>query len=364
MTNISRRMTMGCLLLTLFLAQSLGSFAEVKLYMEDFTIASGETKEVSLILDNDKEATVLQATLVLPNGLTYVDQSAALVTSRVKGRAAEVQAQVNGNELVIVETDGTIAAGQGAVITFQLQRSAGLVDGDHVITIKDIAVSDASGDSQLNTIEQTTINVKALGIADCSFAAAEESVEINVGDEYQVDITLTNDGVTNLSALQGKLTLPEGMVIVDGEDGKFIYTDRIPSKAEFKFNEADGYTSFVLSSSSNLTITGTEGVIFSFKVKSDVALESTIKLEDLRVAATTGQSAKLDDVVINIKVKQLYTIGDVDGDGKINTADASAILMHLVGNTPENFIEAAADVDGDGKINTADASAILQMLVQ
>ena len=327
--NISRRMTMGCLLLTLFLAKSLGSSAEVKLFMEDFAIANGETKEVSLMLTNDKEATVLQAEIALPAGLTYVDGSACK-TDRVKGRGTTVQASTATGKLVIVETDGTIAAGDGAVITFQLTRSGGLLDGDYVVPITDIVVSDTDA-NQLNTQEQTTVNVKALGLDDCVFAVVEESAEVNVGEEYQVDITLTNEGVTNLSALQGKLTLPDGLQIVDGEDGKFIYADRTPSPLEFKFQEYEGYTTFLLSSSSNKLITGTDGVIFSFKVKSDAPLESTIKLEDLRVGAVTGQSALLDDVVINIKVKQTYIPGDVNGDGEVNEVDAQQILDVAVG---------------------------------
>jgi len=54
----------------------------------------------------------------------------------------------------------------------------------------------------------------------------------------------------------------------------------------------------------------------------------------------------------------------VNGDGKINTVDASYILMYLVGNVPADFVEAAADVDGNGIINTLDATAILKKLVE
>ena len=57
-------------------------------------------------------------------------------------------------------------------------------------------------------------------------------------------------------------------------------------------------------------------------------------------------------------------LGDVNGDGKINTVDASYILMYLVGNVPDDFVEAAADVDGNGIINTLDATAILKKLVE
>ena len=267
--------------------------------MEDFTIASGETKEVSLLLDNDKEATVLQATLALPNGLNYVDDSVQK-TSRIKGRGAEVQASTTTGKLVIVETDGTIAAGEGAIITFKVTANDNLTEGPHTINLTEIVVSDANGD-QLNTEESNTTKVTMLGLGYCEFTAPE-SIEIAVNQEYQVDVTLNNDGVTNLAAFQGKLTLPEGLEIVPGEDGKFIYSERIPAKSEFKFQEYEGYTSFVLSSSQNYQISGINGVIFSFKVKAAATLAETseITLTDLYVATDKGKSRKCDNVTISV----------------------------------------------------------------
>jgi hypothetical protein len=300
-TNISKRMAQCSLMLILFLAQSVVSSAQVKLYMEDFAIANGETKTVSLILDNDKEATVLQAKIDLPYGLEYVDESVAK-TDRFQRGSGTVQVSEITDPLVIVETGGTIAAGEGAVITFQVTRTTP-IDGDFVISLSELIVSDADG-NQLNTEEEMEVNVKFLGLQDCKFAAVQNSVEMMEDDEFQFDITLTNEGVSNLTAFQGKLTLPEGLEIVPGEDGQFIYSDRTPSPLQFTFKEFDGYTTFVLSSSSQITkITGTSGTIFSFKVKATKTIESgVIKLEDLYVSAETGQSAKCEDVNIDIKV--------------------------------------------------------------
>lgn len=64
-------------MLMLFLVQSVAASAETKLYMENFSIANGETMEVALLLNNDKAATALQAKIDLPNGLQYVDGSIA-----------------------------------------------------------------------------------------------------------------------------------------------------------------------------------------------------------------------------------------------------------------------------------------------
>ena len=297
-TTIRKRMTKGLLLMMLFLAQSVVSSAQVKLYMEDFTISSGEWKQVSLLLDNNQTATQMQVEITLPNGMSY-DYGSAAKTSRVKGRGATVQASMNGQKLIIVETGGTIEPGSGEVITFTVHDN-NLSVGDHTMTLSNIIISDPNGD-QLNQEETNTVTVKKLGLEDCFFAGPE-SIDVTVGKEYQVDITLTNEGIYNLSGLQGKLALPAGLEIVPGEDGKFIYSYRTPAPLEFTFKEYEGYTSFVLSSSDNTLINGRSGVIFSFKVKADVSLaeNTTILLSDLHVAATSGLSANVPNVEIKV----------------------------------------------------------------
>lgn len=57
------------------------------------------------------------------------------------------------------------------------------------------------------------------------------------------------------------------------------------------------------------------------------------------------------------------TVGDVNSDGKINSADALGILQHTVGSKPKNFNKDVADINSDGKINSSDALVVLQIAV-
>ena len=290
----------SCLLLVVLLLTQ-ASFADTKLYLEDFTIASGETKEVSLILENDAPATALQVSIDLPTELSYIENSVQK-TDRVKGRGAVVQASASTGKLVIVETDGTIAAGEGAIITFKVQAGDDLDGGTKPVELSNIIVSDANGD-QLNENESYTATAKYLGL-DCKFTAPE-SLEVSVGKEYQVDVTMTN--VQSLTAFQGTLTLPEGLEIVvpdtDEPSELFIYSDRIPMTNQFKFQKGESSISFVLSSTMNSEIVGNDGVIFSFKVKATEVLaeESEISLTNMYVARTTGKSQLCDPVTISVK---------------------------------------------------------------
>jgi uncharacterized protein YkwD len=60
-----------------------------------------------------------------------------------------------------------------------------------------------------------------------------------------------------------------------------------------------------------------------------------------------------------------YVQGDVNGDGKVNAADAVLVLKHTVSSvagTPllGGYALTSADVTGDGKVNAADAIIILR----
>lgn len=55
--------------------------------------------------------------------------------------------------------------------------------------------------------------------------------------------------------------------------------------------------------------------------------------------------------------------GDVNGDGMLNLTDASWIVRHYVGCTPEGFNVKIADVNEDGSINLSDAQKVVRIFV-
>ena len=56
-------------------------------------------------------------------------------------------------------------------------------------------------------------------------------------------------------------------------------------------------------------------------------------------------------------------LGDANGDGSVDIADAVCIVNHVVGKPNTTFIEAAADANGDGDIDIADAVHIVNYVV-
>ena len=53
--------------------------------------------------------------------------------------------------------------------------------------------------------------------------------------------------------------------------------------------------------------------------------------------------------------------GDVNGDGKINVSDVTALVNMILGTIPKN--EAVADINGDGKVNVSDVTALVNLIL-
>jgi uncharacterized protein (DUF2141 family) len=69
--------------------------------------------------------------------------------------------------------------------------------------------------------------------------------------------------------------------------------------------------------------------------------------------------------VASFKYYAPYTLGDVNGDGTIDVADATMVLNHIVKNitlTGNDFL--AADVTNDGTIDVSDAAKLLNFIVK
>ena len=102
-------------------------------------------------------------------------------------------------------------------------------------------------------------------------------------------------------------------------------------------------------------------LILQFKVKpgieaGDYPITLSYDAEDIYDTALNNVSFDIINGVISVKNR---IPGDVSGDGKVNTKDATLILQYLVG-TYTDIDKITADVTGDGKVNSKDATVIIQ----
>ena len=82
-----------------------------------------------------------------------------------------------------------------------------------------------------------------------------------------------------------------------------------------------------------------------------------------------GLNFEANGIVGDIKNPYVITLqnpvilGDVNGDGKVDAADAVAVANYIVGQPPATFVKTAADVNNDGNITISDAVGIVNMIM-
>ena len=65
----------------------------------------------------------------------------------------------------------------------------------------------------------------------------------------------------------------------------------------------------------------------------------------------------------NVSMVRLVEVGDVDGSGGLDADDVSKLVLHLLGQTPDGFVESAADVDGNGVVDISDVTKLIEKVL-
>ncbi len=101
-----------------------------RLYIEDLSISAGETRTVSIMLDNETAYTAFQTDLYLPAGLTVEQEDGDFIfdlTSR-KGRDHNIATQVQSDGAIRImsysPTIKTYSGNSGALVTFNVTATA------------------------------------------------------------------------------------------------------------------------------------------------------------------------------------------------------------------------------------------------
>jgi hypothetical protein len=107
---------------------------------EGITLASGETRRVSILLDNEMGYNAFQLDINLPDGLTA---SNLQVTDRAAGHAFDVNTLLNGNIRALCYSPAlTVINGhEGALLTFDV-TAAGDVNGDILVNGIELVTAD------------------------------------------------------------------------------------------------------------------------------------------------------------------------------------------------------------------------------
>lgn len=121
-----------------------------RFYIEDFSISAGETRTVSIMLDNETEYTAFQTDLYLPAGLTVEQEDGDYIfdlTDR-KGRDHNIASQVQADGAIRImsysPTIKTYSGNSGALVTFNV-TATGEFGGSATIELKNTLFTTKNG---------------------------------------------------------------------------------------------------------------------------------------------------------------------------------------------------------------------------
>ena len=196
---------------------------------------------------------------------------------------------------------------------------------------------------------------------------------------FTTDVRLVNDGLTWLSvSLENKkdilgfqfdLTLPSGIVVYTGDDGKLVSKlgNRCSGFTQTFTYIGDNKYRVTCLSMQGTAITGHDGELMRISLTSDREVEPgdyDIMLSNIQLTTTEGTATvTIYPENYNSKLTMLnYALGDVDGNGSITVTDAVMVVQHILYKTPSNFIPETADVNTDGSVNVGDVVSILDLI--
>ena len=200
-----------------------------------------------------------------------------------------------------------------------------------------------------------------------AYSPTDEEITINKSEEVEMSIGLDND--EDIIMVEFYLQLPEGVSIVEDEDGYYVADlNRARSNRHILdvTMSSNGMCHFLCYSNNNNALKGNSGELISIGLTCDDSVVPGTyqgRITNLTLADSNLAGISLDDVVFDIVVTD-YMLGDVNGDGHINGLDVIETVNCIMDQPSDSFIRYAADIDKNGTINGMDLVEIVSLVMQ
>ena len=279
----------------------------VNLFIEDFAINAGETKELAINLTNEIAFTGFQADLYLPDGLEIEQEEDDYIFELTDRK---------GSDHVI--TSGKQANGAIRILCFSAKLNEFSGSEGAVVKFRVTATNDFVGNYEIN-------------IKDIILAQTDDS-------EYQLPATTTK---VEARMLAKSISLDRTEVSLEATQTTTLLANILPDNTSVK-------NVVWTSSDEDVAVVDENGVV------------TAIAIGEATITATTTDGTNLS---ASCKVTVVPTLGDANNDAVINVTDIMVVASYILGNTPEGFVFEAADVTKDGKINIIDIVAIANIIL-
>ena len=238
------------LLAALGLAVSAAQGQNNAIRIPDLTVASGNTIQMPVEMENSADIVALQFTITLPSGL-YLTSSEATLTERADGHSLKVKNMTDSTYLCMVFSaeNKPIIGRKGTLFTIPLYTDASVQEGDVLnMTITNLVIADSQGDNlasdysagaisiiksadlEVQNVQLSTMSISPNGTLDIQWSVAnigglgttdgwsERLFLVGTDGTEKCVGTLYYDGVLSAGALvsrQASLTMP-AIIGIDG----------------------------------------------------------------------------------------------------------------------------------------------------
>jgi len=254
--------------------------AAVTVSLNDFTIAPGETKTVSVNLSNDvSDIKQLAFTLDMPDGLKIEDNSSAPDAGRAAGMLTAIN---SGTGYFLMRGIGSsrIKGTTGVVATFKVTATKSLA-ATSTISLSGVSVErDGSVKENGTGLPCTVTNTGSSSTTSTvAFNLSETSLTMSAGETKTVDVVMTNQG--DFTGIEATFTATTGLTVTG-----VTCTSRLTNPVMFNFNATNGKAVYLGSS----PITGTNGAVLSVTLQASPNFSGTATLNVTDIAATDAEA--------------------------------------------------------------------------
>lgn len=294
-------------------------------------------------------------------------------------------------KMIVSLTDGGTVIIDSRTYTCEGSHSfytSATTDVDVVITpsagfyLKSVKQNGVNVIGQMNGNTLTLAKTNALTTLDITFASSTEITDISSltyavyptqvtgvsGNTLALPINLKNANL--IATWQADLVLPEGFTIATDEYGDplIVVSGSRTTAARHSIatsTVSGGATRILYNSSSNKTISGTDGEVATVTLNIDEDVEPgdyPIIFKNIVMSEANETGHVVERVVSKITI-QSYTPGDVNNDGDINAQDLVAVVNYILENPTPGNIREAADLNNDGNVDAMDYVAEVNLIL-
>ncbi len=343
------------LLLLMLLALPIASRAKDVFYIQPFNIVPGDTKTISLNLDNANGYRGFQTNIVLPEGLSIVKQTNNSLAISPTSRASSFA--LSSNEIGDRTTRllcysaqyETISGNSGALVNIQVKASSDFAGG--YVQLKNTIFSNENNQDVNMDDSQVSVQTKEQNF----ISVADDEVTAGKGKAFALQ--LTNE--TSLTACQFDVAVPSGLSL-DLE--KCSVTGRCSSSHQLTSKDlGNGRYRFVCMSMDNTTFVGHSGTILNLWVNAEASARDhkKVKVENVVFSDAKAQTYRFEPISFDVNVSFVVATSIRLSESSLSLqVDDSRTLTATV--LPENCTdksvvwessnEQVATVDANGKV--------------